>query len=177
MGQQNFHPENVITGIQGLDLDGLARLYDQQVWRYAFGISEFTNYIKPEDSEVNKAWQDGGGSGNANSSSVGMWPYMLLMANSFQLAGPSPTPFAIRDGLFRASAPPSNPQHFLFKFGSPNSYTGTRDARAVWWCGSANGPDGSAGTWVPVNGGNRYQPGQWPGNDPKVFPNGPCNVR
>jgi hypothetical protein len=177
MGQQNFHPENVITGIQGIDLDGLSRLYDQQVWRYAFGVSEFTNYVKPADSEVNKAWTDGGGSGTANSSSVGMWPYMLLMANSFQLAGPSPTPFAIRDGLFRAPPRPSNPTHFRFQFGNPNSYTGTRDARAVWWCGSATGPDGSTGTWVPVNGGNRYEPGQWPGRDPNVFPNGPCSVR
>ena len=176
MGQQNFHPENLISGIQQMDFDNLARLYDQSVWRYAFGVSETTNFVKPGDAEVAVGWKDGGGSGLPNASSRGIWPYAVLMANSFQLGGPKPTPFTIRDGLFRAPGKPSTPTTFLFQLGRPNSYTATRDARSVFWCGSANGPDGSRGTWIPVNGGRRYQAGQWPGRDPKVFPNGTCSV-
>jgi hypothetical protein len=176
MGQQNFRPENLITGIQQMDFDSLARLYDQTVWQYAFGVSETTNFIKPQDAEVAVAWKDGGGSGLPNASSRGIWPYAVLMANSFHLGGPKPTPFTIRDGLFRAPGKPSTPTNFLFQLGRPNSYTATRDARSVWWCGSRSGPDGQRGTWVPVNGGKRYQAGQWPGRDAKVFPNGTCNV-
>jgi hypothetical protein len=175
MAQQNFRPENLTTGIQNMDLDGLARLYDPSVWRYAFGVSELPNFVKPADEEVAAGWKDGGGRGLPNASArTQIWPYMVLMANSFHLGGPKPTPFTIRDGMFRAPGKPSTPTTFLFQLGKPNSYTARRDARAVYWCGSQNGPDGQRGTWVPVDGGKRYSAGQWPGRDPKVFPNGPC---
>jgi hypothetical protein len=175
MGQQNFHPENLITGIQGLDLDSLSRLYDKSVWRYAFGIGEATQYVPDSASEATIGWHMGGGTGNANGSSKGLWNYFVLLADSFQFAGPSPTPDSIRAGLFSVAGRPSNPTHVLFQLGHPNIYTATNDVRSVYWCGSANGPDGQRGTWLATAGGRRYQTGGFPGSSAGIFPNGVCN--
>ena len=176
MGQQNFHPENLITGIQGLDLDSLSRLYDKTVWRYAFGIGEATQYVPDAQSEATIGWHMGGGTGAANGSSKGLWNYFVLLGDSFHLAGPSPTPQSIRAGLFGATGRPSNPTHVLFQLGHPNIYTATNDVRSVYWCASTRGPDGQNGTWVATSGGRRYQTGGFPGANAGIFPNGVCNA-
>jgi hypothetical protein len=66
-------------------------------------------------------------------------------------------------------------------FGHPDApspqgdYTGLHDEREVFWCANQPSPiNGHNGTYSPVDGGRRFQLGQWPGTNPAVFPNGPC---
>jgi hypothetical protein len=109
------------------------------------------------------------------------WAYFTLIGNSFQLAGPRPTPASIQQGLFAAAPAGGDPFHTLQMFGhadaaSPQGdYTGLHDEREVFWCANKPSPiNGQNGVYVPVDGGKRYQIGQWPNSNPAVFPNGPC---
>ena len=63
--EQNYHPENVGTGSGLLDYDVLAQLYDQDVWRHTFGLSNIGNALPFEQSDAVKAWHDVGNSGRA----------------------------------------------------------------------------------------------------------------
>jgi hypothetical protein len=46
------------------------------------------------------------------------------------------------------------------------------DAREVYWDGDATGADGKQGTYVATYSGRRFTNGQWPAEDPPVYPAG-----
>jgi len=175
----NYHPEQLMTGSGLIDYDILGRLYDARTWKYAFGVSHLTNPVPFDQSDGFKAYRDGGGQGDPDKTINLNWAYMSLLGSTFMNAGAQPTPKAIRDGLFGADPIGGDPVHAKIFFGRPNDYTGIKDAREVYWCATANsGIDGKAGAYVPVDGGKRNEVGGWAAGDPKVFPNGveaPCS--
>ena len=74
--------------------------------------------------------------------------------------------------LGREQGEPGVPGH---QVQAPNDFTGIDDAREVYWCqGATSSIDGKPGSYVAVDGGHRYNLGQWPGGDPKVFPDAAC---
>jgi hypothetical protein len=181
MDSQHYHPEMVQSGIGLVDYDALAQLYNKNVWQHAFGLSTLTNSIPFEQSDAVKAWQDAGAPGLPDKTENLSWAYFTLMATSFQQAGIKPTAAGIRNGLFNTTPMGGDPVHATIAFGQPDKaspkgdYTGIHDAREVYWCANQNSAiNGHAGTYVPVDGGKRYQLGQWPGGNPAVFPNGIC---
>jgi hypothetical protein len=172
--QQGYHPEVLMSGTGLLDYDVLGQLYNHNVWKYAFGISTLTDSIPFAQSDAVKAWQDAGNSGQPDGTENLTLAYFELLGSSFQVAGPQPTAVRIRDGLFQTPGIGGDHLHALLKFGAPDDYTGFRDAREIWWCGTTLSPiNGQPGTYLSANGGKRYQVGQW-GSDLPVFPNGPC---
>jgi hypothetical protein len=178
---QNYHPEILISGTGLVDYDVLGQLYVSSVWQHAFGPSTLMNPVPFSQSEAVLAYHDAGRQGEPDRTENLNFAYYILMANSFQLAGPKPTPASIRDGLFTAPPAGGDPFHTLQIFGRPDGaspqgdYTGLHDEREVFWCANQPSPiNGQNGTYVPVDGGRRYQITQWPGTDPAVFPNGPC---
>ena len=174
---QNYHPEIMMTGTGLVDYDVLGQLYNPNVWRHAFGLSHLTNPVPFGSSDAVKAWQDQGRPGLPDKTENLAWAYWSLMGTSFQQAGPRPTPVAIRDGLFRAPVrggwqeSKGDPRYSKIRLGSnPGDYTGIDDAREVWWCGTRNSDiNGQPGQYVPVDNGHRYDVGEWPTGDPKVF--------
>ena len=178
---QNYHPEIVISGALLVDYDALGQLYVPTVWQHAFGPSTLMNTIPFSNSEAVAAWHDAGRPGEPDKTANLAWAYYTLLANAWQLAGPKPTPASIRDGLFSTPPAGGDPFHTLQMFGRPDvvspqgDYTGLHDEREVFWCANQQSPlNNHNGTYVPVDGGRRFQLGQWPVGDPAVFPNGPC---
>jgi hypothetical protein len=169
----NYHPEQLMIGTGLLDYDVLGRLYDPRAWKYAFGLSHLTNPVPFEQSDATVSYRDGGGAGSPDTTENLNWAYMSIMGSTFMNAGAKPTPASIRAGLFSADPIGGDPVHAKIYFGRPNDYTGIKDAREVFWCQTAtSGIDGKQGAYVPVNGGKRFEVGQWPAEEPKVFPNG-----
>jgi hypothetical protein len=56
--------------------------------------------------------------------------------------------------------------------GTPGAgdHTAIDDSREIYWDGSAIGPDGDAGTFIETYGGQRFRNGQWPAEEPPVYP-------
>lgn len=176
MDANGYHPENLMTGSGLLDYDALAQLYNKKVWDHAFGLSELTNTIPFEQTDAVRAYNDGGFTGQPDKTENLNWAYYSFMASAFQMAGPKPTVAAIRTALFGADPLGGDPLHALIAYGHPNDYTGIKDAREVFWCSTQTSAlNGNAGSYIPVDGGKRYQLHQMPTGDPQVFTNGFCS--
>ncbi|GAC1531681.1 MAG: hypothetical protein NVS3B12_08090 [Acidimicrobiales bacterium] len=172
---QGYHPEIMISGTGVVDYDVLGQLYNKNVWKNAFGPSDLGNAVPFSETDAVKAYNDAGYSGQPDGTANVALNYYNEMASAFQAAGPKATPQSIHDGLFSAPAIGGDPVHPLDAYGRPNDYTSIKDAREVYWCTSAISPiNGQPGAYLPTDGGRRYQLGQWPSGEPKVFPNGPC---
>ena len=171
MDQQGYHPEHLIAGVGLIDYDVLGRLYSPTQWNHAFGLSELFNFPTYDQTDQSRAWRDAGNAGTPDATEGLPWAYFNLLASAVQLAGPNITPATIKNGLFSAQGLGGEPGHPLIKFGArADDYTGVEDAREVWWSATArSNVDGKPGAYVPVNGGRRYQSGQIPSGDPKVF--------
>lgn len=173
--QQQYHPEWLQTGIGLVDYDVLAQLYNANEWKHAFGMSTLADNIPFPQSDAVKAWQDVGNPGLPDTTENLPWTYFTAMGTSLQLAGPRMTPETIRAGLFNAPPAGGDHLHTLAEYGRPNDYTSLRDARIVWYCPTRPSPiNNKNGTYVSIDGGQRFQIGQIPGGNPTVFPNGGC---
>jgi hypothetical protein len=181
MATQNYHPELLISGTGLVDYDVLGQLYNSSVWQHAFGPSTLGDPIPFSNTEAVAAYHDAGRSGEPDGTENLNWAYYLQMADAFQLAGPRPTPAALRDGLFAAAPMGGDHVNTLQMYGRPDpaspqgDYTGIHDEREVFWCANQNSPiNGNRGHYVSVAGGRRLQLGQWDPGDPAIFPNGVC---
>ena len=174
--QQGYHPEILLAGVGVIDYDVLGQLYNKNVWRNAFGVSELGTPEPFGNTDAVKAWQDVGAAGQPDGTQNSNWAYFSMMATSFQMAGPNVNPGTIRAGLFSLPANGGDQFNPLIKFGEQvGPYTGVHDARETYWCATMPSPiNGQPGTYVSVNGGRRYQLGQWTNSLSGVFPNGPC---
>ncbi|HEX5268427.1 MAG TPA: hypothetical protein VFW24_16785 [Acidimicrobiales bacterium] len=171
---QGYHPEIMLSGMGLIDYDVLGQLYNQNVWRFAFGPSSLYDNVPFPQSDAAKAWEDAGNPGPPSDQTANLaWAYFNAMATSFQLAGPNANPGTIRNGLWNAPGEGGDQHHPLISF--KGVYTGIQDMREVWWCGTQNSPiNNHPGVYVSVNDPTwRHRLGQWP-TDLKVFPNGPC---
>lgn len=174
--QQGYHPEILLAGVGVIDYDVLGQLYNKNVWRNAFGVSELGTPEPFANTDAVKVWQDVGAPGQPDGTQNSNWAYFSLMATSFQMAGPNVNPGTIRAGLFGLPASGGDQFNPLIKFGEQiGPYTGVHDARETYWCATMASPiDNQPGTYVSVDNGKRYQLGQWTNSLTGVFPSGPC---
>ena len=170
MQQQGYFPENLIAGVGLIDYDVLGRLYATGEWQHAFGLSDLALSSPIQQSWSYQWYAAAGASGSPDSTEDATVPFFSLMATAFQEAGPEPTPGSIHQGLlnmppFGGWAKTHNQTLYEIGFGGSSPWTAFRDARLVNW--SATRPsevDGKAGSYCPLNGGERYDPGQLPTN-------------
>jgi hypothetical protein len=57
-------------------------------------------------------------------------------------------------------------------WGFADDHTAIDDSREVYWRGDVKGYDGKAGAYVETYGGRRFLSGQWPAEEPPVYPAG-----
>jgi hypothetical protein len=173
--EQHYFPEHLISGTGAVDVDVFGRLYTQTQWRNAFGPSFFTDTIQ-NDGDPDRAWRDAGQQGNNNPCVVcaAIYLYMEPLAVMLQWAGPNLTPAALERGTL--NAPPiggwerskHDPTVPLWAFGS-NDYTAWSDSRQVYWDPAAtSGADGKQGAYRQLEGGKRYEIGQWIAGEPRA---------
>ncbi|HEX2850477.1 MAG TPA: hypothetical protein VHN98_07980 [Acidimicrobiales bacterium] len=172
--KQQYHPEWFIIGVAAQDTDGYARLWDQsEVDGHLFGLSQLGSdkRINDPNGEAALAWKEAT-KGQAMPNGAGLVYYeMLQMFSQLQVAGPQLTPANIATGT-HAMPPGGGPTGAVGTWDFSNDHTAINDSREIYYTGKANGYDGKAGTYLETYGGKRFSSGQWPAEDPPVYPNG-----
>jgi hypothetical protein len=181
------------------DLDNAARLYDQtQVDGHLFGPSQLGSAAKliGPTSEPGKVYKNITGKTIPEGTSGDYFGYVRYYS-MLQAAGPNLTPSAVAAGV-RTLPPmgaPAFPAGYVSFQDGPSGqvgagdHTGVDDSREVFWVNGANNKsseedaciknadpyfnsptDGCAGTFKETYGGKRFRNGEWPKEEPPVYP-------
>ena len=132
---QSYFPENVLVGSGLVDYDILARLYDPEQWRNAFGVSDLRGYEPFPKQTAVTAYKGGGGTKVPYESAQLPWAYLNTLANGLQMAGPTLNPLTFERALLSGQADyggDGDPNQYWLHFGS-GDYTGISDVREVYW--------------------------------------------
>jgi hypothetical protein len=173
---QGYFPEWFITGSGLSDTTAAGRLYDQQQWQHAFGISP-----------LSVLWQDVKLSGGYRASHHGdpslangqegalINVYAAYVGNLFlgiHMAGPILTPDGFAKGMFSFPHTGGTAAFPLVYF-TRALPSAVKDFTEIWYDIGTRGYDerGNYGTGMMqhVALGRRYQLGQWPANEPNMF--------
>ena len=162
---QDYWPEWIITGSTGTDNSNLARLYDQQQWANAFGISYLLppvnpDYVQREGNLV--SWHLG--EELTSYPSITEWGRLFT---GIHLAGPNLTPETFRDGLFSFLPVSGRQTEFGVSYGTGlwewEDYVAADDVTLIFWDPEA--PDtrndrGDVGMYRYLDMAQRYLPGE-----------------
>ena len=188
---QDYHPEWIVTGTVLTDTTVLARHYDPEQWKHAFGLGNLAVRVPREQTE---AWRSTSGTSTppaAENTRDLILPAAQQMFLGIHLAGPTLSPETFRDGLFHypeSGGGPTAPHvsygdHGYFKMPEGTActsekpridYVGIDDMAEIWWDVNATGPDEQGktdkpGMWRFANNGKRYLPGTMPKTDTDAF--------
>jgi hypothetical protein len=168
----NYSPEYYVVGQGLMDDNQIAQLYNPAQWAHALGVSPLWTMVPFAQSDATKAWQDVGNSGMPGvDQALYIYPY-LFMGNAFMEAGASPTPALIHQGLLSMGtnggwAKLHDPKLAEWGLDQSSPWTFEEDMREVYWSTNRTAEDnGKAGSYCPVGGGRRYNPGEFPTGDP-----------
>jgi hypothetical protein len=182
---QSYFPEWFIIGTAGQDTDNFGRSYDQkQVDGHMFGLSQLGSSAKlyGETADAPKLYAKLNPGKTIPGGTVGGIYDWVNIFNLLEGAGPTLTPANIEKGISTMPAL-GGPDYAVGKWnyskgsdGNPD-HTAVDDSREVYWDGSAApGPEErdktKKGAFVESEPGKRYDLGQWPTTEPKVYPNG-----
>jgi len=177
--RQNYFPEWFVTGTGLSDTTTAGRLYDQNQWRHAFGITPL--WVTWEDVNTStgvKEYHDA--HRNAAEGDEGVLCNIYrgvaqFLFTGIHMAGPNLTQETWKAGLF---AMPPTPEGggtaaHPYVYSTPDRPTSIKDFAEVYYDITQQGPDerGDFGTgmMMKTDQGARYQAGQWPGDDPHVY--------
>jgi hypothetical protein len=179
--RQLWGPEWILTGSALTDTSFFARLYDQNQWSHAFGVSYLAARLPQEEGEAYKLlrWQYNRPPSGPAGYGVLQSPIALLF-NGVHLAGPKLTPLTFRQGMY---AQPIQGRGGITTIASAFGDKGlwpwkedpiaADDATEIWWDRTAQGEDelsnNGRGLYRYVAGGKRYLPSEWPKGAPKAF--------
>ncbi len=179
--RQLYGPEWIITGSALTDWSFFARLYDQDQWSHAFGISYLPARLPEELSEALRLyrWQY-----NREPSARNLYALILApmsnLYNGIHLAGPVLTPETFRAGMYGQPIQGRGGITTVARsFGDKGIWPWKEDPVAfddvteIWWDRNAQGEDergrDGTGLYRYVDGGRRFLPGEHPKTDPKAF--------
>ena len=176
---QDYFPEWVTDGANLVDSTVFARTYDPEQWSNAFGVSGLTARAAPEDTTYFTLYKwFTGETPPARDTNPVLYPSPALFFSGLQTAGPNLTPETFRDGLFNLEPTPRAITNPSISFGDHDiwpytDYGGIDDATEIWWDPDESGPDeinrDGTGMWRYVDGGKRYEYGEWTEDESKAF--------
>lgn len=176
---QDYFPEWKIIGVAGTDLDTWARTWDQEnVSGSLFGLSQLgaDETLFHREAERPETYRQATGT-EIPDGATGSYYDLINTFNMLQTAGPSLTPQTMAEGVW--SLPPAGePDYASGKWyyqtnpdGSPGrSHTAREDSREIFWMADEEGFDGERGTYVETYDGKRFDLGEWPQEEPPVYP-------
>jgi hypothetical protein len=168
---QNWHPEWFIIGVAAQDTNGYARLWDQgEVDGHLFGLSQLGSdrKVQSKDGEAAKFYKEATGKDMPSGAAL-IYYFMMQLFNQLQAAGPTLTP-ANLGAATHALPPGGGAQGAAGTWDFSDDHTAINDSREVYWDGSATAFNGSKGDYVETYGGKRFSSGQWPAEEPPVYP-------
>ncbi|HEV3225313.1 MAG TPA: hypothetical protein VGZ52_00705, partial [Acidimicrobiales bacterium] len=179
--RQNYFPEWFVTGTGLSDTTTAGRLYDQNQWRHAFGMTPlWVTWVDRKNGGGYREYHDARRSDADGSEGVLIEIYVARITTLFRgihMAGPTLTYDTFRNGLYAYPATPegggtaAHPYVYI----TPQSPTDIKDFAEVYYDITAQGNDERSefgtGMMMKSDSGQRYQLGQWPSDDPHVFGN------
>lgn len=173
---QLYFPEWLMIGTGLSDTTSAARLYDQSQWRHAFGISPlWVTWATVAKSGGARAYHHGAPGTPPGDEGVLINIYGARITTLFRgihMAGPNLTHETWVQGYLRYPPTGGRPAAPLV-FVTRQNPTEIRDFVEVFYAANATGPDergnGGTGMVMKVDGGRRYDLGEWPRTEPRVF--------
>jgi hypothetical protein len=187
---QEWFPEWIIGGSALMDTSAFARSYDQEQWSHAFGISSLAARQAPTVVGGSTALYDWyfGTPPPADQSSGVILPNPLIFFGALQTAGPNLTSEAMVQALYSIDLVGGTITQPGFAYGDhgyyptlePPDHNGIEDFTEIWWDPNEPsideiGRDGP-GSYMYVDGGTRYLPGEWTDEDRAFDPEGAVSV-
>jgi hypothetical protein len=167
--QQNYQPEWLMTGYLLIDAEALARLYNQNQWSHAFGVSSLPAPVKREESGYYKAYKTMDKNTEPNKSSAPLiFPAAQIVFAGLEGAGPKLNPQTFAEGMYKINTASTGPSVVAFGY-SPTDFGGIDDFREVWWDPNATDANGDTGVYQGVGGHWRWYTGKWPTSKTLVF--------
>src|SRR5581483_9224633 len=176
--RQNYFPEWFVTGTGLSDTTTAGRLYDQNQWRHAFGMTPlWVTWIDRKNGTAYREYHDARRSDPEGSEGVLIEIYRARIQTLFRgihMAGPNLNPDTFRQGLFAYPPTPAGggTAALPYVYMTPQSPTDIKDFAEVYYDPNAQGPDErnqqGSGMMMKTDGGARYQLGQWPTDDPHI---------
>lgn len=184
--RQGYLPEWLVIGSALTDTAAWARLYDQNQWSHAFGLSQLPGRLVPSKTDPWALWQwHFGTTPPADDTFAVEYAPTWLFFTGLHLAGPKLNPTTFRNGLFSYPVTGGGFTSPTLSFGNHgfwrwDDYSPFDDATEVWWDPTVRGPDETGsdgqGMYRYVDGGKRYLPGKWPTRNAKAFDNAGTSV-
>jgi hypothetical protein len=180
---QEYFPEWIVTGYGFQDLDILARNFDQEQFKNAFGLGVIRPAVLEQGTggaEPVFPWFWGPDTGTYNVQLLGE---LFVLRAGVHLAGPNLTAKRVHDALFKmpAAGGAFDDQVIItaIAYGKKaklpyDEYQFGGDAMLMWWNAEAEGPsnllslDGT-GKFFYLNGAQHYLSGQLPNKTPGFF--------
>ena len=173
---QLYYPEWFMVGTGLSDTTSAGRLYDQNQWRHAFGISPlWVTWQTVAKSTGAREYHHGLPGRPAGDEGVLVNIYRAGIQTLFRgihMAGPNLTTENWVKGILaypKTGGRPAAPLVFVTR----QNPTEIKDFVEVFYAVSASGPDergnDGSGMVMKVDGGRRYQVGQWPTLPPRAF--------
>lgn len=171
--RQNYFPEWFIVGTGLSDTTTIARFYDQEQWRHAFGISPlWVTWSTVEASAGFREFHHGIPGMNKGDEGVLVNIYReapQLIFRGIHMAGPNLNNKTFEQGMYAyppTGGKPASTLHWMNR----QYPTAIKDWSEIWYDPTLVGPDErsetAAGMIVRADGGRRYKIGQWPGGGP-----------
>lgn len=169
--QQQWHPEWVMAGTALQDVDAAGRLYNQsEVDGHMFGLSQFSGPgIEDPKGEAMRAWKAAAPDEIPPAGMHYLYYVLVDIWNKLQSGGPPLTPQSIATGL-RAMPPGGHDRGEFGRWSYADTHSAVRDSREVYWDGTKQSRDGGQGTFVATYGGRRFKSGEWPREEPPIYP-------
>jgi hypothetical protein len=166
--RQQYFPEWFITGTGLSDTTTAGRLYDQQQWRHAFGISPlWVTWGSVPKSAGYREYKHGDPNGELGEPGVLVNIYNAaarLIFAGVQMAGPNLTNETFVRGVFALPPVGGQPRAPLQYF-TREAPTAIKDFVEVFYKVDEQGPDergqSGSGMVMKTNGGRRYKLGEW----------------
>ena len=173
-----YYPEWLILGTVLTDTTFFGRTYDKQQMQAAFGISPLA--VSHADFKNSAGWKeyhmgdpsanegDADGKVAVNVTRAGV----AILFSGIQMAGPKLNQDTFSEGLIDLPAIGGSAARPLIKY-TRQDPTAIKDFNEIFWDSTFEGKDevgkDGVGAYLHVDGGKRYQAGQWPKSAPKVF--------
>jgi hypothetical protein len=174
--RQQYYPEWFITGTGLSDTSAAGRIYDRNQWSHAYGISPlWVTWTDVKQSEGFREFHHGMPGMRPGDEGVLINIYRAPVQQLFvgiHMAGPKLTADTFAQGQYnypRTGGTAAAPLVYVTR----DYPTQIKDFTEVWYAVDEQGKDErgeqGSGMMMKVDGGRRYEAGQWPVGDPKVF--------
>ena len=165
--------EWLISGSYLTDTNFFARLYDQDQWSRAFGVS--LEAPLAADGDWFQIYKQVRPEGIPKLDALDALRQLIVFATGIQMAGAKLTPWTFRAGMARTRPSGGTVTVPRISYGPKVvqgtamwDATATDDMAEIWWDQSAS-VDDVTGWYRYVRGGHRYRWGSWPTSAPDVF--------